>query len=140
MLFLPSLSSLSMSLIVTNLFLSVVAIFSATINGSIKSIKILPGEEAKFMEPESNASLYGDPAYYVFNEDGTGTLNVIEGNNTEGLEGTLTVDAGVYTFTRDGDEELSVVYDVESDSLIRVYKDDSAGAPYSEIKFFYTRR
>ncbi len=99
-----------------------------------------PGEEAKFMEPESNASLYGDPAYYVFNEDGTGTLNVIEGNNTESIEGTWTVDAGVYTFTRDGDEELSVVYDAESDRLIRVFKDDSAGAPYSEIKFFYTRR
>ena len=34
--------------IVTNFLLSVIAIFSATINGSIKSIKILPGDDAKF--------------------------------------------------------------------------------------------
>ena len=99
-----------------------------------------PGEEAKFMEPESNASLYGDPAYYVLNEDGTGSLNVIEGGDTSTIEGTWTVDAGVYTFTRDGAEELSVVYDPETDSLVRVLKDDSADAKYSEIKFFYTRR
>ncbi|MCR5450901.1 MAG: lipocalin family protein [Solobacterium sp.] len=100
----------------------------------------VPGKEAEFMKPEENASLYGDPAYYVFNEDGTGTLNVIEGSSTEELKGTWTVDAGVYTFTRDGDADLSVVYDAATDRLVRVYKDESANAPYSEIKFFYTRR
>lgn len=41
-------SSAVISLVVTILFLSVVAIFSATSNGSIKSISILAGEDAKF--------------------------------------------------------------------------------------------
>ncbi len=99
-----------------------------------------PGGEAEFMDPESNASMYGDPSYYVFNEDGTGSLNVIEGSETATIEGTWTVDAGVYTFTRDGDEDLSVVYDAETDTLVRVLKDDSADAQYSEIRFVYTRR
>jgi len=44
----PSLKSFSISFIVTYLCSSVIAIFSATINGSTKSIKILAGEEAKF--------------------------------------------------------------------------------------------
>ena len=43
----PSFISLDISLPVTNLWFSVSAIFSATINGSTKSINILPGEEAK---------------------------------------------------------------------------------------------
>ncbi len=99
-----------------------------------------PGGDLEFMDPESNASLYGDRAFYVFNEDGTGSLNVIEGSDTAGIEGTWTVDAGEYTFTRDGVEDLSVVYDAETDTLVRVLKDDSADAQYAEIRFIYTRR
>lgn len=44
----PSPSSSVISPIVTNLFLSVVATFSATTSGSVKSIKILAGDDAKF--------------------------------------------------------------------------------------------
>ena len=47
-LFPSSWSSAVMSLVVTILFLSVVAIFSATNSGSMKSISILAGDEAKF--------------------------------------------------------------------------------------------
>ena len=43
----PSFISFITSLTVTILLSSVVAIFSATIIGSIKSINILPGEDAK---------------------------------------------------------------------------------------------
>lgn len=46
-LFPSSCNSIVISLVVIILFLSVVAIFSATTNGSIKSIKILAGDEAK---------------------------------------------------------------------------------------------
>ena len=45
--FTPSFISLEISLLVTNLHSSAIAIFSATINGSTKSIKILPGDDAK---------------------------------------------------------------------------------------------
>ena len=45
--FFPSLSSSTISSMVTNLNLSVIATFSAMSKGSIKSIKILAGEEAK---------------------------------------------------------------------------------------------
>lgn len=43
----PSLISLEISLPDTNLYSSVIAIFSATIKGSKKSIRILPGDDAK---------------------------------------------------------------------------------------------
>ena len=45
--FFPSRSSSSISFIVKKFFSSVIAIFSATISGSIKSIKILAGDDAK---------------------------------------------------------------------------------------------
>ena len=46
--FSPSLNSSLISFIVTYFLASVIAIFSATIKGSLKSIKILAGDEAKF--------------------------------------------------------------------------------------------
>jgi hypothetical protein len=92
------------------------------------------------MEPETNASLYGDPAYYVFNEDGTASLNIIEGDHTEEIKGNWKVDAGVYTFTVFESEELSVVYDPLTDTLVRVIQDNAADAQYSMVQFTYTRR
>ena len=46
--FFPSLNSSTKSSIVTYLFLSVIATFFATINGSKKSINIRAGDDAKF--------------------------------------------------------------------------------------------
>ena len=54
--FFPSLNSPSISLIVIYLYLSVNATFSATINGSRKSINILAGDDAKFAPADINAS------------------------------------------------------------------------------------
>ena len=54
--FFPSLNSFYISSMVIYLYLSVTAIFSATINGSIKSINILPGEDAKLAPAQINAS------------------------------------------------------------------------------------
>ena len=54
--FFPSLSSLAISSIVIYLYFSVKATFSATINGSKKSIKILAGDEAKLAPAEIIAS------------------------------------------------------------------------------------
>lgn len=99
-----------------------------------------PGETLQFMEPETNASLYGDPAYYVFNEDGTASLNIIEGDHTEEIKGNWKVDAGVYTFTVFESEELSVVYDPLTDTLVRVIQDNAPDAQYSMVQFTYTRR
>lgn len=99
-----------------------------------------PGETPQFMEPETNASLYGDPAYYVFNEDGTASLNIIEGDHTEEIKGNWKVDAGVYTFTVFESEELSVVYDPLTDTLVRVIQDNAPDAQYSMVQFTYTRR
>ena len=56
MLFFPSLKSFIKSFILTNLVFGVFAIRSATINGSIKSINILAGEEAKFAPAPISAS------------------------------------------------------------------------------------
>ena len=54
--FLPFLISDSKSDINISLFLSVVEIFSATINGSKKSIKILAGDDAKLAPAYIKAS------------------------------------------------------------------------------------
>ena len=54
--FFPSLNSYAKSSIVRYLWLSVVATFSATINGSAKSINIRAGDEAKFAPAEIKAS------------------------------------------------------------------------------------
>ena len=54
--FSPSLISFEMSCPLTNLLLSVVAIFSATISGSTKSIRILPGDDAKSAPASISAS------------------------------------------------------------------------------------
>ena len=53
---LPSLNSPSISFIVKNFFSSVIATLSATINGSIKSINILAGDDAKFAPAKINPS------------------------------------------------------------------------------------
>ena len=52
----PSLNSSSMSFIVKYLLESVVAIFIATTNGSIKSINILAGDDAKLAPAAISAS------------------------------------------------------------------------------------
>ena len=54
--FFPSLSSLQISSMEMYLYSSVIATFSATINGSKKSIKILAGDDAKFAPADISAS------------------------------------------------------------------------------------
>ena len=76
----------------------------------------------------------------VFNEDGTASLNIIEGDHTEEIKGNWKVDAGVYTFTVFESEELSVVYDPLTDTLVRVIQDNAPDAQYSMVQFTYTRR
>ena len=106
-----------------------------------KVVAAVPGGEPKEMNREENQSLFGDPAYYTFNGNGTGTLNVIEGDTTAKADGTWKENAdGTFTFTTDGEDELTVSYDAASDTLVRHFTDDSADAKYSEIDFTYTRR
>ena len=91
----------------------------------------VPGGEPAEMNPEENASLFGDKGYYTFNEDGTGSLNIYEGDTVATTDGTWTEASG---------NELVVTYDKSADTLTREYTDDSADAPYSAITFVYTRK
>jgi hypothetical protein len=100
----------------------------------------VPGEEPAEMNPEENASLFGDKGYYTFNEDGTGSLNIYEGDTVASTDGTWTNDGDTYTFTGASGDELVVTYDKSADTLTREYTDDSADAQYSAITFVYTRK
>ena len=100
----------------------------------------VPGEEPTEMNPEENASLFGDKGYYTFNEDGTGSLNIYEGDTVATTDGKWTNDGDTYTFTEASGNELVVTYDKSADTLRREYTDDSADAPYSAITFVYTRK
>jgi hypothetical protein len=105
-----------------------------------KVVATVPGGEPTEMNPEENASLFGDKGYYTFNADGTGSLNIYEGDTVASIKGKWTKDGDTYTFTRDAIEDLAVVYDKGSDTLTREYKDDKADAAYSVIEFTYTRK
>ena len=105
-----------------------------------KVVATVPGGEPTEMNPEENASLFGDKGYYTFNADGTGSLNIYEGDTVASIDGKWTKDGDTYTFTRDAIEELVAVYDKGADTLTREYKDDKADASYSLIEFTYTRK
>ena len=100
----------------------------------------VPGGEPAEMNPEENASLFGDKGYYTFNEDGTGSLNIYEGDTVATTDGTWTNDGDTYTFTGASGADLVVTYDKSADTLTREYTDDSADAQYSKIVFVYTRK
>jgi len=100
----------------------------------------VPGGEPAEMNPEENASLFGDKGYYTFNADGTGSLNIYEGDTVATTDGKWTNEGDTYTFTGASGDELVVTYDKSADTLTREYTDDSADAQYSQITFVYTRK
>ena len=105
-----------------------------------KVVATVPGGEPTEMNPEENASLFGDKGYYTFNADGTGSLNIYEGDTVASVGGKWTKDGDTYTFAGEAGDELVVVYDKGSDTLTCEYKDDKADAAYSVIEFTYTRK